>query len=149
MWDVSISSVDAAFLKRTFSIAILYIVSSAAVRVSIFILYLRLFGHVRTMRALIWTGFSATIVAYTALLVSHIYYCAPRAADGEWSLQSYERCADPDISISIAQAIFGSVADVFLLALPVVQVMRLSMPIRRRLGIVAIFMTGILSVELY
>lgn len=144
MWDIPVSAIGDAFLKKTYTITILYICSSAAVRVSIFILYLRLFGHVCIIRTSIWTGLSITIAAYTAFLISHLYYCTPRAADGGWSLQAYERCADPDISTSIAQAVFGSAADAFMLLLPIVQVMRLNMPMRRRIGIAAIFMTGLL-----
>ena len=63
-------------------------------------------------------------------------------------MEGFERCTNPDIDISITQAVFGSVTDVFLLLLPVVQVMRLHMPLRKRLGVAAIFMSGLLVLPL-
>lgn len=143
-WDVSVGSLDAAFVKKTFTINIFYICSSAAVRVSIFLLIHRLFGHVRSTRRLIWAGLSITVAAYAAMLISHIYYCAPRPGPEQWTLVAYSRCGSPDITISIAQAAFGSAVDVLLFVMPVTYVLRLNMPLRRRIGIVGIFMTGLL-----
>lgn len=142
MWDVPVSAITGSFLKKTYAEVVIYICTSAAVRVSIFILYFRLFGHVRRMQILIWVGASLTSASYLALLVSHVYYCTPRS--GGWSVVSFERCADPDIKISIAQAVFGSFTDFFLFILPIVQVMRLSMPLKKKLGVAGIFAIGLL-----
>lgn len=146
MWDVPVSAITGAFLKKTYAEVVVYICASAAVRVSIFILYFRLFGHVRRMRILIWAGCLLTSASYLALLASHVYYCTPRAGGSGWSIASFVRCADPDIKISIAQAIFGSFTDFFLFLLPIIQIMRLTMPLKKKLGVAGIFTIGLLLV---
>lgn len=145
MWDVPVSAITGAFLKKTYAEVVVYICASAAVRVSIFILYFRLFGHVRRMRILIWAGCLLTSASYLALLASHVYYCTPRAGGSGWSIASFVRCADPDIKISIAQAIFGSFTDFFLFLLPIIQIMRLTMPLKKKLGVAGIFTIGLLA----
>lgn len=146
MWDVPVSAVTDSFLKKTYAINLLYIISSALVRASIFFLYYRLFGHIRSTKNVIHAGLATCIVFYTIVAIIHLNYCTPRPSDGGWNLPAFERCAEPDIRLSIAQAAFGSAFDLFLLLLPVVQVLRLNMPLRKRVGVAAIFMTGSLLV---
>lgn len=146
MWDVPVSGVTVSFLKKTYAINLLYIISSATVRASIFFLYLRLFGHIRSTKFVIYAGLSTTFVFYLIVAIVHLNYCTPRSGEG-WTLPPFMRCEDPEIRMSIAQAAFGSVFDLFLLLLPVLQVLRLNMPLRKRLGVAAIFTTGFLLVS--
>lgn len=145
-WDVPVSAISDPFVKKTYAINLLHIISSAVVRVSIFFLYYRLFGHVRSTKNVIHAGLATCIVFYTIVAIIHLSYCTPRPGDGGWGFLASLRCYGPEMRVSVAQAAFGSAFDPLLLLLPIVQVSRLNMPLRKKVGVAAIFMTGSLLV---
>lgn len=72
-----------------------------------------------------------------------IALCAPKAGQDYAETFRTERCRKSTV-FGIVQGVFGIVSDLYLLVIPIPAVMGLQMPRRRKLGVIAIFMTGLL-----
>lgn len=102
-------------------------------------LYFRIFNVNRTMRWMIHIGIYVQIVfyiswvaAYSALLV----VCATATAF------SHPFCTNTWITVEVQGAI-NVITDFYILALPTVMVWQLQLTFRRKLGVIAVFMTGL------
>ena len=62
-----------------------------------------------------------------------------------WMLRAQES-RFPSAHLALAQGVFGTLSDIYLLVVPIRSVFQLHLPTRRKLGVSAIFMTGIMSV---
>ncbi|CAG8975816.1 hypothetical protein HYALB_00009396 [Hymenoscyphus albidus] len=75
--------------------------------------------------------------------------CAPHKGDGGWiSLGSQIRCGQPSLKPFAIQGIFSTASDLYVLCIPIKLVWGLQLPFRRKLGVSAIFLTGLLAAEL-
>ena len=63
-----------------------------------------------------------------------------------WKLRAVE-CAIPSQHLAIAQGVFGTLSDVYLLVIPIQSVFQLHLPSKRKIGVSAIFMIGIMCVH--
>ena len=71
------------------------------------------------------------------------YFCAPRIGEG-WNTEALiKTCADYTI-FSAVQGVLAVVLDLYIFILPIPIMLRLQMPLRRRLSILGVFGTAIL-----
>ncbi|KAL4809005.1 ribosomal protein L36e-domain-containing protein [Aspergillus unguis] len=111
-------------------------------KLSIFLLYLRVFAPTRRgktfvcIHLLIWFN----LAFYLANFFLKIFQCIPRAKI--WDKTTEGHCININIPILVTAAI-NVVSDLLMLTLPIVCVWRLQMSIRRKLGVSAIFAAGI------
>ena len=116
-----------------------YYIAAFSVKLALFLLYLRLFKVDRTTRWLIYTGVLCCSAAYAACILTYTIECAASSRTvGAGS------CRTPPRPLLLFNGIFGLVSDIYLLVLPIPIVWRIQMPLRKRLGVLAIFGTGIL-----
>ncbi len=101
-------------------------------KLSLFLLYLRVFAPQRHMRYLIYFGIGFGFCLYWLLVPIEAYFCAP--APGK------------SVPVGLVQGPLNVVEDIFILLLPVRSVLNLHLPLNRKLQILGIFMTGIMSV---
>ena len=129
----------------------MYAVSAFFVKLSLFLLYLRLFKPNRTTRWLIYGGTLACGAFYGSSIISNCVLCVPRPGGQHnattWVLAS-TRCSAASEQLAIAQGVFSAVGDVYLLVIPIQSIFRLRLPLNRKIGVSAIFMVGIMSVYL-
>ena len=112
-------------------------------KLSLFILYLRIFSPSRNMRLLIYFGIVINLCYYVATAVGMMALCLPR--HGEiWAVALYSHHCHHAFTMTYVQGIFNIVSDLFLLILPVPVVWRLQMPQKKKWGVCAIFATGVL-----
>ena len=134
-------------LAREQAAVILFPLGALSVKLSLFILYLRLFKPNRLTRWLIIIGMAACVIFYTVTIILNAALCVPSPQGPNdtqaWILQS-ESCGWPEQLISVAQGAFGTFSDIYLLVIPLQMVMRLHLPTRRKLAISAVFLTGIM-----
>lgn len=95
------------------------------------------------MRISAYLGIFVTAGFYSAMAIYLVYIEAPTPGQTFLShqtpaLQYYS------LKLSIPQSAVGLAIDVFILMLPIVAVSELQMPIRRKIGVLLIFMTGLL-----
>jgi len=119
------------------------------VKLSLFLLYLRLFKPNRITRWLIYGGIIACGIFYSFSLISNSALCMPKPGQpndaAHWLLRTKD-CSKPSQHLAIAQAAFGTLSDFYLLVIPIHSIFQLNLPTRRKIGVSAIFLVGIMSV---
>ena len=114
-----------------------------AVKCSIFLLFLTVFGELRWMRFLVWLGLLTTGLLYTATIVVFAVSCSPRGTEDHFMSINKPRCRSWRIKYSLAMTSFSIVSDFYLFILPIPAVLGLHMRTGKKFGILAIFMTGL------
>lgn len=111
-------------------------------KMAVLLLYLKLFALKMTIRYLIYFGMAFIFCTYWINISLQSLYCAPR--DGQaWDASILPNCRKLAI-LGVAQGACGIVSDLYILFLPIPVVLSLNLPLKRRLGVLAIFMVGIL-----
>ncbi|KAL8803804.1 MAG: hypothetical protein Q9182_002936 [Xanthomendoza sp. 2 TL-2023] len=118
------------------------------VKLSVFLLYLRLFSPNVRFRWMVYIGIIYNLVANTTMMISIPVACSPRDNQG-WvrEFQSMD-CYQPLQNIAIASSVLNLTSDVYILLLPIPMIWALHLPIRKRVGVMTIFATGSLYVNL-
>lgn len=66
-----------------------------------------------------------------------------RSDNATWLLRGRE-ASMPDRRLSVVQAAFGTISDIYLLVIPIQMIFQLHLPFQRKIGVSTIFMIGIL-----
>ncbi|KAI9661346.1 MAG: hypothetical protein M1831_003079 [Alyxoria varia] len=117
-------------------------------KLSLFLLYLQLFWPLRWLRICVYVGAPLTAAFYGSTTIVQFYFMTP--AHGQ---TQFERLLSPEqgkaVSLYLPISAVGLCIDIFLLALPIKSVLQLQLRGRKKIGLLLIFMTGILIIELY
>lgn len=111
-------------------------------KLSLFLLYYRLFSRHQWIRHLVYLGIGAAAAMYTAVMIVYGYLCLPRRGQSWIEAGLSSRCHKQFIMIGYVRGPFNVLSDLYLLFLPLPAVWQLHLPLRKRLGIAAIFLTG-------
>ena len=125
----------------------LYAASALFVKLSLFLLYLRLFQPNKITRRLVYGGMSACGLFYSASIISNCALCMPRPdqrSDTTTWLLSFEKCGHSTEHLAICQSVFGTLSDIYLLVIPIQSIFQLHLPVKRKLGVSSIFMIGVM-----
>lgn len=112
-------------------------------KLSILLLYLRLFSPNRNIRYAIYFGIIANLIFYATTSIIFGALCLPRHGQPWLESAQTSRCRHTVI-MSYPQGIFGVISDVYIFILPMPIVLKLNLPLRKRIGVCAIFTTGLL-----
>ena len=88
-------------------------------------------------------GAILTTLFYVPMSVCAIVFATPLKGES-WGRHEGSNLARQNIRISIPQSCVNLVLDLYILILPIVAVVKLQMAPRRKVGIILIFMTGLL-----
>jgi hypothetical protein len=154
-WNVRLSDFNASFLVRTLSSIVLFSFSSLCVKTALLALYLRVFSPSAAARGMIWIGIATIVVFYLISIILNIRFCVPISMTtpvpdrDEWARKlKASTCSQPVYNLNAAVGLFGVVSDLYVLVIPVSMVYRLRIPRNKKLGILGIFLTGLLAVAL-
>ena len=116
------------------------------IKLSILLQYLRIFVPSRkaNMRMFIavYTVIAAIFIFYVVDTGFNIFICRPR--EKYWNrLMTTGSCFNLDASMQ-ATGLFNVISDFAILVLPIPSILKLQLPLKRRLGILAVFATGVL-----
>ena len=128
--------------EQAFVISMTYGPTVFFAKLSLFALYLRLFHPAYWTRILIYFGILITFVFYTAITVAEGVLCIPRSGES-WAKATSTRCHQ-DVYVGFYLGLFNVVSNFYILILPIPVIWQLQMPTRKKIGVCAIFMTGIL-----
>ena len=146
-WDIPVSSFTKEFLQRTLGAVELYALGALLVKLSLFILYLRLFRPNKLTRWLIVVGTVVCIIFYSVSIIFNAAICIPSPYGPNntpvWVALSIQ-CGQSQELMALAQAVFGTLSDIYLLVIPNQIVWRLHMSTKCKLGISAVFTTGLM-----
>ena len=116
------------------------------IKLSLFVLYLEVFGLLRWLRYGAYAGILITGFFYFATMIVFIVLCGP--TDGQSQL-SYlkalgsQKC-NTSRSVVLAQGIVNTASDLYLIGLPLPALWSLQMPLKRKLGVSAMILTGLM-----
>lgn len=116
------------------------------VRLSFFIYFFQIFSPKPILRWTIWIGALITAVFYTTVTIVLFILTTPR--HGVTLAEQYlslEVARTPFlIKIVVALGYFNILSDLYILVLPISGVMGLNLQPKRKVGVILIFMTGLL-----
>lgn len=112
-------------------------------KLSIFLLYFRLFSPNPRTRGFIYFGIAFTGIFYTFASLFPIIACSPRKGETRLASLASARCAQDKI-LGYVMTVFNVVSDFYLLIIPMPVVWNLQMPTRKKVEVSAVFLVGIL-----
>ncbi|KAL4934212.1 CFEM domain-containing protein [Aspergillus undulatus] len=142
MWFLPFEDIT-KFLHYYFTIETLYIASIALTKISMLLLYLRLFPEKR-MRTTIYVTLAFTTAWGVAMLFANIFSCTP--VSYIWTLWDGEHegsCINHE-KVIWSHAIMNIFFDIAIIALPMPTLFKLNMSVRKKVGVVVMFAVGLL-----
>lgn len=115
------------------------------IKITFFFLYLQIFQPLRWMRICAYVGAVLTSSFYLAMTVAQFVSSTPRRGETWLSHLAHENSVSRDTAVP--QSVVGLAIDIYILILPIIAVSRLQLPTRQKLGVMLIFMTGLLYVR--
>lgn len=108
-------------------------------KVSILLLYLRIFSVSAPLRISVHIGILVMALFYTAMVgvsISTVIRCVGLAA------QTLQFCKTASGPVQLLNSVFNVVTDFWILILPMPHIMKLQLPKSRKIGLVAVFAAG-------
>ena len=143
--DRKISSITVPVLRLSLLLQILYNPFIFFIKATLFLFYLEIFGRLRWMRIVAWTGMLIYGLFYFSSLVAMASLCAPRTGTGQldyfWAFIS-PTCLKQD-PLSTTIACVNIISDLYLFILPLPAVWGLQLARKKKVGISLIISTGL------
>ncbi len=95
------------------------------------------------MKICAYTGTAVTTAFYISITVASLIFVIPRRGE-TWPEHIFSKEETYIISLTVPTSSFGVAIDLVIPVLPIVAVMQLQLPTRRRVGVIAVFMTALL-----
>ena len=113
-------------------------------KASLLLLYLRIFGPKKSIRYWIYFGLAFTFCLYWINIPIDSYYCTPRPGGSWGDLSSIGAKCEKTAILGLVQGSLSIALDLFILILPIPVVMTLQISSKKRVGALAVLMTGVL-----
>ncbi|KAJ0417614.1 hypothetical protein BJY00DRAFT_325448 [Aspergillus carlsbadensis] len=145
-WDIPISALRPWFFKYTTIAGTLYNISAMSTKISVLAFYLRIFSISPRARIFIWTGIILIGVGYVTLSTLWLTWTVPHRGDGGWgSLANVQRVGQSSGRLNLALIVFSVVSDLYVIAIPTVIVLRLRLPLRKKMVVACVFLISLVS----
>lgn len=112
-------------------------------KLTLFLLYLRLFSVDRTTKYLVYFGMATVISFYLACMLVSMIACSPWTGKTRFQGLDSSRCHGEKI-LGYVMTVFNLISDFYLLIIPINVVRKLQMPTRKRIEVLSLFMFGFL-----
>ena len=140
-WDLPLSAYTPGYAKVVFAEQIFSALSLLFGKISILLLLFRLFAPTRWFRYMIYLGIAwTTVITLVSILVAGAL-CIPRHGESFGDLPVAERCAK-ETTWALIAGVSDVVVDLLIIYLPIPMLWKLNMGLQRKIGIMAIFLTG-------
>ncbi|KAF2821002.1 hypothetical protein CC86DRAFT_332341 [Ophiobolus disseminans] len=144
-WNVRLIAFTTRFRQIAVVQNLVYSFAATFVKLSILLLYRRLFWVRNTSRYMTWIGIFTITLFYMGSFVSSMVHCMPRHGESWVSQSAKDRCRQPQIQLSVVQGFFGVLSDFYLLLIPMLQISRLRVTTLQKIGLAGVFLTGLLG----
>ncbi|KAK0516327.1 hypothetical protein JMJ35_000930 [Cladonia borealis] len=149
VWDTTIGQYTKAYEQKSLVTIDLYPAAAFFIKLSLFLLYLRLFKPNRFTRWLNYGGIITCGLFYSASIIGNCVMFIPTPGqpnnNSAWLLRASEY-SHRILILSVVQSVFGTLSDIYLLVIPIQMIFQLHFPIERKIGVSAVFMIGILAI---
>ncbi|MCJ1471444.1 hypothetical protein MMC13_000083 [Lambiella insularis] len=143
-WDIPVSSLSPLFLKKLYATQIILPPTFMMIKLSLLMLYLHIFYPKVILRYCIYAGMIINSLFYTGCLGAAAASWTPSSGE-PWFETSFSSAYRTSITLGIVQSVFNVVSDLYLLFLPLWGVSQLQLSFKKKIGVSAIFMTGVLA----
>ena len=140
-WDLPLSAYTPGFAKVVFAEQIFSGLSLFFGKVSILLLLFRLFAPTRWFRYMIYLGIAWTTLITLVSIIVAAALCTPRHGESFGDVPVAERCSK-ETTWALIGGVSDVVVDLFIIYLPIPMLWKLNMGLQRKIGIMAIFLTG-------
>lgn len=114
-------------------------------KLTFFLLYLQIFHPIQWLRYSSYAGVIFTVIFYVGVIIFNLVCTAP--APGEsWQQVTQRRIFNDTVEATVGIACVGLVLDVVILLLPIAGVVKLRISMKRKIGVLSVFMTGTMQV---
>ena len=122
-------------------IAMMFCAASALSKLSILLMYLRIFPQASTFRYAVCVV-SAFVVSYgIATVCTNLFSCSPIAGSWDLAYATTAKCINRP-AFYLAQAALGIVADFATVAIPIPVIGKLQMDTRKKVGVIVLLSMG-------
>jgi hypothetical protein len=128
--------------QKSFIVNVLVGPAFWASKTAVLALYLRIFSVEKVIRYTSYATIGVLFLIYWSLIPVAAVACTPRNGD-PW-LTALPKCSDQTKVYGPIHGASGTAADIFILLLPVPVLVKLRLPRGKKIGLVAVFATGIL-----
>ena len=140
----------------------LYYIGALFLKSALIILYIRIFRPSKKVQVVLQCSIVLVVIAYVVGIVASVSTCAPvvsrnehteikiedintsNITDGMEIFQLDNGCVTPLLTIAGVISIFSVITDFYVLIVPIGLILSTRLPPQRKLGICAIFLTGLL-----
>ncbi|KAF2642016.1 hypothetical protein P280DRAFT_468490 [Massarina eburnea CBS 473.64] len=144
LWDLRVATFTHENLVLFACVDIFYTIAAYLVKLSILLLYHRLFGMYSAMRRLIIIGYALItfiMVGTVANSIARLQVCT-----GVEKALAEPFCFGSNVNISVlTSAALNALADFCILAIPVRRVLKMKIATRRKTGLLLIFLAGLIA----
>lgn len=144
IWDTPACYFDDTFAHNIFFPALLFNVGAGCAKASIFLLFQQIFTIQKTMKYAIWFGQSFNFALYATAVAVAIVYETPRTGE-PWSAILDGRTVIP-LAWWQAQSALIVALDIYIFVLPLPNLWKLKIPIRRRIPVLAVFSLALMGI---
>ena len=145
MWDLRATSFTGNTVRWCVAAINLYTASAFFVKLSILLLYLRLFKVQPMTRYIIFGGMLTCGLFYSASIISNCAVCIPGLTQQErtrtWT-KHIAQCYASTAHLALVQSVFAAISDIYLMVIPVRSVINLRLPTGKKIGACCIFLCG-------
>lgn len=142
-WDTPISFIDERWFKRNAALCLLYGPAMFFAKAAVCTLYLRIFKTVTWMRYSAWGAIIFLGCTYGSMVPVYAVYSLPYGNE-KWDLTLAAKVGKAD-KMAITTGAINVATDIFMIVLPLPIIMKLNLSLRKRLGLAAVFLTGIIA----
>ncbi|KAF2121687.1 hypothetical protein BDV96DRAFT_627957 [Lophiotrema nucula] len=144
-WDISVvQATKMDLLVPSWLIAVLTPLTFLFLKTTFFILYLSLFDQLRWARLCSWFGLVVTALTYSVLAICVFVFATPRRGE-TWFAHQTTPAEKRTLQLSVPQSIIGLIIDLYILLIPVIGVSGLKLSLKRKIGVILIFLSGTMA----
>ncbi|MCJ1405114.1 hypothetical protein MMC11_008340 [Xylographa trunciseda] len=115
------------------------------IKITFFLLYLQLFRPVRSLRIAIYIGLVFTLLAYTSFTIAWFALGTPSTHE-TWQQHFLGPEQTKGNGLDWPIPAIGLAGDIYILVIPLVGIYGLQLPMRRKIGVAMVFLTGVLAI---
>ncbi|KAK3323192.1 hypothetical protein B0T19DRAFT_199336 [Cercophora scortea] len=145
LYDLPVSEMTESFLRLHLTGTVMYASCAMLVKVSLLVLYLRIFHPVYVVNRAIYACIGLVSVFYLVSIIYDAVKCTPAPGSQGGYFLAALYCAPSALEISVALGVFGLVSDVVILLIPMSLVLPMNLPRRKKIAVTCTFLTGFLA----
>ncbi|KAI0410417.1 hypothetical protein F5X98DRAFT_386111 [Xylaria grammica] len=145
MWDISVAhTLSDDFLIASFFTNWPTGLVWAFAKTSFFLMYLQIFGPLPWLRVSVYIGLAVNWLFYTIVVIASFVYQVPNPGQ-TWQEGFMNSRYTDSFHWTIPIASGSLILDTYIFILPVVAIFNLQLQIKKKLGVIAVFATGLLA----